>query len=457
MNVDITPRPGVALLDDPAVDLHERLVADELRKLRARQRARDIFDAERRPAAEPFDIGTLADVLARPAPPRARIDRLIPWEASTLVVAERKAGKTTLVLNAARSLLTGEPFLGDLEVRKVDGTVALLNFEVSGAQIARWARDVAVPHDKLVLVNLRGRSNPFGDTRETRRLAAALRLHSVETLIVDPFGRAFTGRNQNDAGEVAPWLVQLDQFARTQVGALDLILCAHAGWNAERSRGSSALEDWPDSIINLTRDTTDDDGRRYLRALGRDIDLDEDALDFDHDTRTLTLARSGGRKHVASTRQDAEIRAQIIDTLQGHPDGLSGNQLAHAVGRKDVAFTKARDTMVALGDILRVSRGGRGGGSRYLINPNVPNLPKPAEPVGTEPTEPPFIGREVQFGEVEGENLPKANPESGAATPSVRNAARGSEAEQRTTYLFGSSSPVVSDGSANAPLRGEGE
>lgn len=395
--IDLTPRAGTERLEaelaagDAPTGLHDRLVADELRKLRARQGARAIFDAERRPPAEPFDLGTLTEVLRRPAPPAARVASLIPWEASTLVVAERKAGKTTLVLNMARALLTGEPFLGELEVRPVDGTIALLNFEVSGHQVARWAHDVGVPGDRLVLVNLRGRRNPLGDPEETARLASTLHARSVETLIVDPFGRAFTGRNQNDAGEVGPWLVDLDRFARSDVGALDLILCAHAGWNAERSRGSSALEDWPDSIINLTRDTTNDDGRRYLRALGRDIDMDEDALDFDADTRTLTLARVGGRKHAASARQDAEIRAQILDTLQSHPDGLSGNQLAHAVGRKDVAFTKCRDTMVALGDLLRVSRGGRGGGSRYLINPNMPNLPEPAEPVGTEPTEPPSI------------------------------------------------------------------
>ena len=121
--IDLTPRAGTERLEaeltagDAPTGLHDRLVADELRKLRAREGARAIFDAERRPPAEPFDLGTLTEVLRRPAPPAARIASLIPWEASTLVVAERKAGKTTLVLNMARALLTGEPFLGALEVR----------------------------------------------------------------------------------------------------------------------------------------------------------------------------------------------------------------------------------------------------------------------------------------------------------------------------------------------------
>ena len=46
-----------------------------------------------------------------------------------------------------------------------------------------------------------------------------------------------------------------------------LILTAHAGWNGERTRGASALEDWADVVITLVRDP-DNDQVRYLRAEG---------------------------------------------------------------------------------------------------------------------------------------------------------------------------------------------
>src|SRR5687768_13005377 len=65
-------------------------------------------------------------------------------------------------------------------------------------------------------------------------------------------------QSQNDPGEVGAWLIGLDQFTRTEVGALDLVLATHAGWNGERTRGSSALEDWADSIITMTRDDSED-------------------------------------------------------------------------------------------------------------------------------------------------------------------------------------------------------
>lgn len=183
------------------------MVAERVRALRADRDARAMLAAESRDDT-PLDAGTLAEILARPAEPAARVDGLIPWEASTLLVAQRKVGKTTMMLNLARCLLTGEPFLGSHNVRKLSAgsRVGLLNFEVSGAQLARWARDAGVPADRLFLVNLRGRRNPLAHPDDREQLAHVLRGQCVESLLTDPFGRAYSGASQNDAGEVYGWL-----------------------------------------------------------------------------------------------------------------------------------------------------------------------------------------------------------------------------------------------------------
>jgi AAA domain len=91
-----------------------RDVAAELHKLRVRKAAQEALRAESEPPAPPFDAGTLGEILARPADPPMRVDGLIPWESSALLVAQRKTGKTTMLLNLARSLLTGEDLLGAL-------------------------------------------------------------------------------------------------------------------------------------------------------------------------------------------------------------------------------------------------------------------------------------------------------------------------------------------------------
>lgn len=372
-----------APLDDPdAEDDHDtgedsyaRLLAHKVRALRVEREARDIIAREGR-TLEPFDAGTLAEVLARPDEPAARVAGLIPWQASALIVAQRKTGKTTFVLNLARCLTTGAPFLGSLAVRPigVGARVALLNYEVSGAQLARWAEDAGVPAERLYLVNLRGRRNPLEHPEDREALAALLRAQNVETLIVDPFGRAYSGESQNDAGQVQSWLVALDRFARADVGALDVILTAHAGWNGERTRGSSALEDWADAIVTLTRD--EDTGDRFIRATGRDVEMDEDGLSFDPDTRTLSLAGTGSRKAHAKGRQDAETVAAILDALADRPEGWSGEDLQRVTGRKDAALTRVRDALVKDGTLAKDRRPGRGGGFLYRLNTEPPEPPE---------------------------------------------------------------------------------
>jgi hypothetical protein len=272
---------------------HELRVNTKLDELRILDEARDRLAAEKAAALTPtpFDAGLLEEILARPAEPPHRVDGLIPSQAGVLVVAQRKVGKTTFDLNLARCLLTGAPFLGRFDVRPVDGRVGFLNYEVSGTQLARWADDVGIARDRLYLVNLRGRRNPLAHQDDRTELAQRLRDHEVEALFVDPFGRAFTGQAQNDAGEVGAWLANLDRYARGDCGVTDLVMSVHAGWDGERSRGSTALEDWADSIINLTKD---DEGIRYMRAIGRDVEVEEDALSYDPGTRMLDV--SGGAR-----------------------------------------------------------------------------------------------------------------------------------------------------------------
>lgn len=339
---DPDTRTGAERLEDA----YARDVATELHRLRVRADAAERFRADNTPPAEPFDAGLLADVLTRPDTLTWRVDGLHPAGGSLLIVAQRKTGKTTLTLNYARAILTGETFLGTLPVQPVDGTVALLNFEVSGATLARWAADVDVPADRLVLVNLRGRRNPLGDVDDRGALVDYLTGHNVSALIVDPFGRAYTGQSQNDPGEVGAWLAALDTLA-ADIGATETVLTTHAGWNGERTRGSSALEDWADAIATLTRDDRDDNGQRYLRAIGRDVDLEEDALTFDPATRLLTLSGAGSRTVARANAHRDDIAAAILAHITDTP-GLTVAQLTerlredgHGLQRGDVS-TAAR-------------------------------------------------------------------------------------------------------------------
>lgn len=245
-----------------------------------------------------------------------------------MVVAQRKTGKTTLVLNLAHSLITGDPFLDIFITKPAAGRVAILNYEVSGPQVARWAKQMEISGDRLLLVNLRGRRNPLLHKADRDQLAHTLREHQVETLIVDPFGRAYTGNSQNDPAEVGAWLTDLDVFARSEVGANEVILTVHAGWNGERARGSSAIEDWADSIVTMTSDERQQS--RYLRAMGRDVSVDEDLLRYDPITRLLSMTGSGGRTEAKRATKAAALLDPVCKYL-GEDPGASQSAIVKGV------------------------------------------------------------------------------------------------------------------------------
>jgi RecA-family ATPase len=222
--------------DDPV----EHMVA-EMTEARLRELVRERFEAREHLAdpAPPLDAGTLEELLGRPQGQPFRIEGLQPSQAAMLVVAQRKTGKTTFALNYARCLLTGEDFLGRFPVRAVTGSVAIINLEQSSEQLARWAHDHGIPRDRLYLANFRGTRNPLANLRDRKELVERLKEQGVESIIVDPFGRAFDGKDQNSSGEVSKWLADLDYFVRSEVGALDILLTAHSGWSQSgRARGS---------------------------------------------------------------------------------------------------------------------------------------------------------------------------------------------------------------------------
>ncbi|NLH69583.1 MAG: AAA family ATPase [Brooklawnia sp.] len=337
-------------------------------RLEVEQQARLLIAERNRPPREPLDVGSLGEVLARPQPPAARIVGLAPWEGTHLVTAQRKVGKTTLLGNLSRCLITGEDFLGRFPVKPLDGNVAMLNLEVSGAQLARWLDEIGVDHQRLMLVNLRGRANPLGDPETRGELAALLRARETESLIVDPFGRAFNGDDQNSAGQVGRFMADLDVFARAEVGALDLFVSNHAGWVGERSRGSTALEDAPDTLWRLVRGP-EEGSPRYFSALGRDVDIAEDMLEFDEESRRLTLTGLGGRAQAAAVAKVGRYKDAILHALEKNPEGLSGAELKRAAQCPGGMGATARGELLADGLIVQSPRQGRGGGQVYRLAP----------------------------------------------------------------------------------------
>lgn len=157
-----------------------------------------------------------------------------------------------------------------------------------------------------------------------------------------------------------------------------MILTAHAGWSGERSRGSSGLEDWADSIIYLTGDISADDDSRFIRALGRDVQLDEDKLRYDHTTRSLTLTGSGSRRSAVRTAKAASLVDTVCTYLNGHPgasqtDIIKGVRASHRRGNREGFQDQDVREAVKLAEkrgMLRLERHGSGRATlHYPVTP----------------------------------------------------------------------------------------
>lgn len=365
----------------------DRMVDQEILRMEVREVARERFSeikSERQLEENPdlvAEIRTAAEVILDDPPEPGRIDQLLPWNSSMLLVAQRKTGKTIWLANLAHSLLTGEKFLNEFQVRPLEPsqTIALLNFEVNGPMMADDLRRRGVPLDRVIQIDLRGKLNPFKHPSIRKKMTAALREMNVTTVMVDTFAQAFTGDSQNDTAEVGNWLRELNQWVRSEVGALDLILTAHAGWDGDRARGSSGLEDWADSIVHLKREDKDDlNSMRMMRANGReDVRLDWGNLPYDHETRTVWFEEIDQVDKVQEkldrfNSADDAIRTALTDATEP----LRSQDLVHAAGMSppgqglsNRALDQARQRLVDSGELLVTRGSGRGNPMLHALNP----------------------------------------------------------------------------------------
>jgi 5S rRNA maturation endonuclease (ribonuclease M5) len=339
---DYTP-PTIVVEPDPT----ERLVQNKLTDLRVLERAREILDQERhaRTWSPPVSYGTLGDELAIPAPEVSwRFKGMLGAGHNALVIATRKAGKTTLINQTVRCLADGERFLNRFDTTPVDGGIGVFNYEVGAEQYRDWMRDVGVENtQKVHMLHLRGKRLPIGDPRVRSWVTQWLRERQIKVWIVDPFSRAAIGTvdNGNDEMKVGAFLDHLDVI-KAEAGVEELIMPAHTPKakvesGDESASGSQRLEGWPDALWYVTKD---EEGMRFLRAEGRDIDVAEEQVTFDPATRGLTLG--GWDRRTTAANRDAEHVRQFVTENPGCTQNTIQAEMGWGPARTGKAVTAAR-------------------------------------------------------------------------------------------------------------------
>jgi hypothetical protein len=314
---------------EPSGNPHEYEIQERLHRLRIQHEARRRLDEELRPEVVLPAVTPLDELLAEPdTPTRYRIDRLALDGARIMLSAQYKAGKTTVVANLLRALADGEKFLGRFDVKIPAKRIVLIDDELDRDTLKRWLRDQQIVNSAAIVdtVSLRGRLGSFNLLDDRCRAQWSRRLSDLgcDYLILDCLRPVLDALGLDEHREAGKFLVPFDTMLYG-AGVTNSLLVHHMGHTGERSRGDSRLQDWPDAIWRIVRESEEPDSATFFSAYGRDVNVPEGRLSY-NDRRF---------SYVSGNRADARTRAAllaVVECLVEAKEPLSGSAIEDALG-----------------------------------------------------------------------------------------------------------------------------
>lgn len=298
-------------------------------KINRMARQQDAAESWRPP---PPELSTsLTAALAKPREAiRHRVSRLIGLKHNASLTGQYKTGKTTFYCGLAKSLADGSDFLGVLPVQSAVRRVGFWNCEMDEDDFLDYIQTVGIMNtDKIELLHLRGQ--PVRLLTETGMDWAINWLidNNVEIWLNDSWAKlcAWSDVDENDNTGVGRLTSVIDEIKKQTKITEQFITTAHTGRaklaeGDERARGATALDDWVDSRMVLTREGEN----RFLFAEGRGkVAMLETKLIFDPATN-LNRIGEGDRK---ATREVANVNT-VVEIVTASP-GMNTRSLSEAV------------------------------------------------------------------------------------------------------------------------------
>lgn len=181
------------------------------------------------------------------------IEGVIPAQLVSTIVGASGAGKTWACLSLLRAWATGEPWLGRYASKKCNA--ALLDAEDSYVTLKqRWLQLEqgmgALPADALEPA-WASDIGAFDVLEDPSRMGLIDVLKgSYDVLIVDSLSQSHAfDENSSDMRTVMQAWEEISRATKCAI-----LLCHHTGWDKSRMRGSSAIKDRSQSVLQLTRD-----------------------------------------------------------------------------------------------------------------------------------------------------------------------------------------------------------
>ena len=294
---------------------------------------------------------TLAELMRNPEllePPQAVVPKIAWRGRTTLLAAREKAGKSTLVTEAAAAVTTGGTFLGE---PCLAGPVLWVLVEEAEADLVQRASKVCDPERFHVLIRP---ADPMADLAHEIAVIVPL-LVVIDTL--PTFARAMV-REPSSSAEWIKVLAPINDLARDYHVAI--ILNHHASRATGEYRDSTAIGASVDVILEMDSGTVDDPTLRRIAAKGR----------FPVDSFAVRLAEDG---YMLADTSALSLDTRVLTYVERSP-GCPKRAIREYVGGRASEADAAIDRLVNAGEIVN-----DGGESRHAYR-----CPRThPEPVGT--------------------------------------------------------------------------
>lgn len=306
-----------------------------------------------------FRLTKLDDLMNEPEESASYVvEGRLPTGGLSVLASKPKAGKTTLSRNLALAVSRGEDFLG---CRTTQGPVILLSLEEKRSEVRAHFRAMGATGEEPILIHCE-----HAPEAAFIALSQIINTHKPVLIIIDPLQKLMRVKDSNDYAQVTLALEPFMILAR-QSGA-HLTVAHHLG-KGERADatdsilGSTALFGGVDTAIILKRS----ERYRTIQSVQRyGVDLPETVLEFDPDTRTLTLGES------KSKAEEERISAAMVEYLGKVKNLQTEPEILNAVEGRQAVKRAAIRVLFTAGKVTRQGTGKRGEPFTYGLPEEMP-------------------------------------------------------------------------------------
>lgn len=264
----------------------------------------------------------------------------LPKQGKAEIYGQAKAGKSFLAIQLARCIASGEDFIG-METSRAP--VLYLQFELGAKILQDRMRSTGQSYDDVFLGTTFSMKldTPSGQKQFLRAIVAV----EPKVIILDPFYKIISG-DENESQDVIKITNFLDEII--EGFNCSILLLHHAGKDLSRGgRGSSVLEGWADSYLEMKRVSRNGEALRanITPKLLRHASLPPESIE-------LVLSNNFEFESVEGVAKSNTILDKVRGRLTEKGQATGGELIAEGVGRRKSIYD-ALKTLQENGQVVK--------------------------------------------------------------------------------------------------------